>query len=251
MQSIRPIRVLSHVRLAQHPKWRIWHPSRPAPHGTSLQNACTWGRYTAKASLFDWRGNARSHRLQTATAAPIQSSRKACLQPPPSVSICGGSGRLYILRLASTDNPVLSLVLKRPITKFQCLVAKDYRKTVCRCLVHRPRYSARLVCLRFGSRCRSEFFFSDTPPQCLARDCVGRSRTGTTHSNVYRSVREKTENCCLSSKCFKNSDISACCFTSISSARPLKITNINPQQEARFSPRKEKTWFFERAADGT
>ena len=155
--------------------------------------------------------------------------------------ICGGSGRLYILRLASTDNPVLSLVLKRPITKFQCLVAKDYRTTVCRCLVHRPRYSARLVCLRFGSRCRSEFFFSDTPPQCLARDCVGRSRTGTTHGNVYRSVREKTENCCLSSKCFKNSDISACCFTSISSARPLKITNINPQQEARFSPRKEKT----------
>ena len=73
--------------------------------------------------------------------------------------ICGGSGRLYILRLASTDNLVLSLVLKRPITKFQCLVAKDYRTTVCRCLVHRPRYSARLVCLRFGSRCRSEFFF--------------------------------------------------------------------------------------------
>ena len=66
--------------------------------------------------------------------------------------VCGGSGRLYILRLASTDNPVLSLVLKRPITKFQCLVAKDYRTTVCRCLVHRRRYSARLVCLRFGSR---------------------------------------------------------------------------------------------------
>ena len=74
--------------------------------------------------------------------------------------VCGGSGRLYILRLASTDNPVLSLVLKRPITKFQCLVVKDYRTTVCRCLVHRRRYSARLVCLRFGSRCPSEFFFS-------------------------------------------------------------------------------------------
>ena len=31
-----------------------------------------------------------------------------------------------------------------------------YRKTVCRCLVHRPHYSARLM--RFGSRGPSEFF---------------------------------------------------------------------------------------------
>ena len=30
-----------------------------------------------------------------------------------------------------------------------------YRKTVCRCLVHRPHYSARLM--RFGSRGLSEF----------------------------------------------------------------------------------------------
>ena len=29
------------------------------------------------------------------------------------------------------------------------------------------------------------------PPKCLDRDCVGRRRTGTRHSNVYRSVREK------------------------------------------------------------
>ena len=34
-------------------------------------------------------------------------------------------------------------------------------------------------------------FFSDTPPKCLHRDCVGRRRTGTRHGNVYLSVREK------------------------------------------------------------
>ena len=33
-------------------------------------------------------------------------------------------------------------------------------------------------------------------------------------------VSEKTGKCCLSGKCFKNSDISACCFTSVLRARP-------------------------------
>ena len=50
-------------------------------------------------------------------------------------------------------------------------------------------YSARLM--RFGSRGQSEIFFSDTPPKCLERDCVGRRLTGARHGNVYRSVREK------------------------------------------------------------
>ena len=45
--------------------------------------------------------------------------------------------------------------------------------------------------MRFGSRGQSETFFSDTPPKCLEGDCVGRRLTGTTHGNVYRSVREK------------------------------------------------------------
>ena len=62
-----------------------------------------------------------------------------------------------------------------------------YRTTVC--LVRKPHYSARQM--RFGSRVRAIFFFSDTPPKCPNRDCVGRRRTGTRHGNVYRSVREK------------------------------------------------------------
>ena len=47
--------------------------------------------------------------------------------------------------------------------------------------------------------------------------------SGTRHGNVYLSVREEqgivTRNCCLSVTCFTISDISACCFTSISRAR--------------------------------
>ena len=45
--------------------------------------------------------------------------------------------------------------------------------------------------MRFGSLGQCEFFFSDTPPKCLHRDCVGTRRTGTRHGNVYPSVREK------------------------------------------------------------
>ena len=62
-----------------------------------------------------------------------------------------------------------------------------YRTTVC--LVRKPHYSARQM--RFGSACPSDLFFSDTPPKCPNRDCVGRRRKGTRHGNVYRSVREK------------------------------------------------------------
>ena len=62
-----------------------------------------------------------------------------------------------------------------------------YRTTVC--LVRKPHYSAQQM--RFGSRVRAIFFFSDTPPKCPNRDYVGRRRTGTRHGNVYRGVREK------------------------------------------------------------
>ena len=41
--------------------------------------------------------------------------------------------------------------------------------------------------------------------------------TGIVMSTV---VSEKTGKCCLSPKCFKNSDISSCCFTCVSRARP-------------------------------
>ena len=123
----------------------------------------------------------------------------ACVQPTPPLrklnrrrAVCG-RGRLCTGH-SQTDNPFLALVWKRPITKFPVSsVFNDseglYRKTVCRCPVHRTHYSARLM--RFGSRGPNEFFFSDTPPKCLHRRCVGRRRTGTRHGNVYLRVREK------------------------------------------------------------
>ena len=111
-----------------------------------------------------------------------------------------------------------------------------YRKTVCCCLFYRPRYSARLM--RYGSRGPSQFFFSDTPPKCLDRDCVGRRRTGTRHGNVYLSIREKqgivvyrqlvlqtVTPLGVVSLVFRGNDL-------------LKIANFNPQQDARFSPWK-------------
>ena len=68
---------------------------------------------------------------------------------------------------------------------------KNRRRVVCGREGDCTQHSARLM--RFGSRGPSKFFFSDTPPKCLDRDCVGRSRTGTRHGNVYRSVRQKQE----------------------------------------------------------
>ena len=122
-----------------------------------------------------------------------------------------------------------------------------YRKTVCRCLVHRPHYSARLT--RFGSRGPSEFFSSDTPPKCLHRDCVGRRQTGTRHGNVYVSVREKQGIVVYRQRVLQTvTSGSECCFTIISRQDLLKIANFNPQKDDfRYgkkirSPRERRKW---------
>ena len=88
-----------------------------------------------------------------------------------------------------------------------------YGTTVCRCLVRRPHYSARLM--RFGSRGPSEF--STEMPWPRLR--------------------------------FTNNDISACCITSVSRARPPE--NCKYQSPARShtfamekisSPRERRKW---------
>ena len=132
-----------------------------------------------------------------------------------------------------------------------------YTKTVCPCLVHRPHYSSRqeridLSCarlMRFESRGTSQFFFSDTPPKFLHRDCAGRRRTGARHDNVYVSVREKKGNCCLSATCFQTvTSLDVVSLVCRGQDLP-KIANFNPQQEARFSlwkkissPRERRKW---------
>ena len=88
-------------------------------------------------------------------------------------------------------------------------------------------------------------FFSDTPPKCLHRDCVGGPRTGTGHGNVYLRVREKQ------GTSFTNSDISGCCFTTISRTRPP----VQSWKSQILIPSKKpdlcygKNWFPERAAE--
>ena len=62
-----------------------------------------------------------------------------------------------------------------------------YRKTVCRCLVHRPHYSARLM--RFGSLCPSDFFSQIRHRNAFTE--IAWEDAEQRHGNVYLSVREK------------------------------------------------------------
>ena len=111
-----------------------------------------------------------------------------------------------------------------------------YRTTVCRCLVRRPHYFARLV--RFGSRGPSEFFSQIRHRNALTEIAWEDSVQGLGH-NVYRSVIEKqgivagivvyrqrvlqtVTSLGVVSLVFRRHDL-------------LKIANFNPQQEARFS----------------
>ena len=162
---------------------------------------------------------------------PSAKSRKDCLW---------GRGRLYT-GWSQTDNPFLALVWKRPITKSDPVssVFNDsngqYRTTVCRWLVRRPHYSARLK--RFGSRGPSVFFFffSDTLPKYFDREGVGRRHTRTRHGNVYRSVREK-QGVIVYRQCVLQTVTSSRVVSQVFPEHDLlKIANINPQQEGRFS----------------
>ena len=108
-----------------------------------------------------------------------------------------------------------------------------YRPTVCRCLVHRPHYSARLM--RFGSRGLSQFFSSDTLPKCLDRDCVERRRSRTRHGNVYRSVREKQGIVVYRQRVLQTVTSLRVVSLVFRGHDLLKIANINPQQEATLS----------------
>ena len=90
----------------------------------------------------------------------------------------------------------------------------------------------------FGSRGPSEFFFSDTPPKCLDRDCVGRHRTagtGTRHGNVYLSVREKQGIVVYRQRVLQTVTSLRVVSLVFRGHDLLKIANINPQQEATLS----------------
>ena len=157
------------------------------------------------------------------------------VQPPPPPKknrrrgVCGEGATVN--RLVSDGGSISSYSVKTANIKipvFSVFNASEglYGTTVCRCLVRRAHFNARLM--RFGSRGPNEFATE------MPWDCVQRRRTGTRH-NVYRCVREKHGNvvyrqCVLQtvtplrdvSLVFRGQDL-------------LKIANINPQQEATLS----------------
>ena len=87
--------------------------------------------------------------------------------------------------------------------------------------------------MRFGSRGPSEVLFENTPPKCLDQDCVGRRGTGNRHGNVYRRVREKQGIVVYRQRVLQTMT-SLRVVSLVFRGHDLKITNINPQQEARF-----------------
>ena len=112
-----------------------------------------------------------------------------------------------------------------------------------------PRLQASLFCAANAFRVMwSErmFFFSDTPPKCLDRDCVGRRRTGNRHGNVYRSVREKQGIVVYRQRVLQTVTSLRVVSPVFRGHNPLKITNINPQQESRFLPWKKLDYSRER-----
>ena len=64
---------------------------------------------------------------------------------------------------------------------------------------------------------------------------MGRRRTGTRHGNVYRSVREKQGNVVYRQRVLQTVTSLRVVSLVFRGHDLLKITNINPQQEARFS----------------
>ena len=82
---------------------------------------------------------------------------------------------------------------------------------------------------------RGVFFFSDTPPKYHDRDCVGRRRTETWQGNVYRSVREKQGIVVYRQRVLQTVASPRVVSLVFRGHDLLKISNINPQQEARFS----------------
>ena len=86
----------------------------------------------------------------------------------------------------------------------------------------------------------------DTPPNCLDRDCVGRRRTGTRHGNVYRSIREKQGIVVYRQRVLQTVTSLRVVSLVFRGHDLLKITNINPQQEARFLLWKKLDYLRER-----
>ena len=180
--------------------------------------------------------------LCTAAPSPQKKSEKGCLWGRgAAVQGLVSDGQ------STSSSSVKTVNNKMPVSSFFNDSEGLYRTTVCRCLVCRPHYSSRQM--RFGSRVQAIFFFSDTPPKYPKRDFVGRRRTGTRHGNVYRSIREKQGVVVYRQRVLQTVASLRIVSLVLRGHDLLKISNINPQQEARFSlwkkntsPRERRKW---------
>ena len=118
--------------------------------------------------------------LCTAAPFPQKKSEKGCLW---------GRGRLHTGQ-SQTDNPFLTIVWKRPITKIPVSSVLNDSKGLYRTTQSAVDLSVGLIILR-GQCVSGHVVWASSPPKYLDWDCVGRRRTGTRHGNVYRSDRDK------------------------------------------------------------
>ena len=80
----------------------------------------------------------------------------------------------------------------------------------------------------------------------FSQDCVGRRHTKNRHGNVYRSVREKQGIVVYRQRVLQTVTSLRVVSLVFRGHDLLKITNINPQQEARFLLWKKLDYLRER-----
>ena len=93
--------------------------------------------------------------------------------------------------------------------------------------------------MRFGSRGQSEIFSQIRHRNALNEIVWEDALQGLGMAMSTVASEKNRELLFIGNVFYKQWHISACCFTSISRARLLKVANINPQQKARFSLRKK------------
>ena len=103
-----------------------------------------------------------------------------------------------------------------------------YGTNVCRYLVRRPHSISRGKCVS-GHVVRAS-----SPLKCLDRDCVGRRRTGTRRSKVYRGVREKQGNVVYRDRVLQTVTSLRVVSLVFRGHVLLKIANINPRNKPHF-----------------
>ena len=110
------------------------------------------------------------------------------------------------------------------------MIAKEYRPTDCRCLVHRPLalFSAANAFRVTWSKPVTFLRYATEMPWPRLR---GKTRSGTRHGNVYRSVREKQGIVVYRQRVLQLSDILLVVSLVFRGHDLMKIANIIPSKK--------------------